>query len=151
MARIGDEVGAHALDHDLVGLLAERQEGTPAAVVEEDGLDAGRELLAAVPDRAEGGGAGLARTQRGADRRQHARVAERAAERDAGALEAECPVGGRVGARHQEIAVDQEKGVGQRLDQRLEQAAEIAAPLPLRLELAPELGATAADGRPRPR
>ena len=48
MAGVGDEVRTHPLDHHLLGLLAQRDQGAAAAIAEVDRLDSRAELLGAI-------------------------------------------------------------------------------------------------------
>jgi hypothetical protein len=83
VARVGDEVGAHPLDHHLLGLLPQRHEHAAAAALlaELDRLDPRAEPLRAVERRREGDVAGRAGLERPAHRRQHARVAQHPGQR----------------------------------------------------------------------
>ena len=81
VAGIGDEVRAHPLDHHLLGLLAQRDQGAAATIAEVDRLDPRAELLGAIVAGAERDAAGRGAGERPADRGEHAGVAQHTDER----------------------------------------------------------------------
>ncbi len=130
MARVGDEVLAHALDHQLLGELAQADQG-------------GR--LAPQPDRhdqdAEGAGRrprqlqgelGLAVTlERLVDRGQKPRIAQARLDRPGDRRLTEQRRRRLVGADHLAPAADQQQGVGKRVEQGREQSIGLGAALAL--------------------
>ena len=120
MAGIRHEVGAHPLDHHLLGLLAERQQQALAAIAEIDRLDAGAELFGPIMRRAEGHAAGRGTGERAGHRRQHAGVAQHPDQWDGRVRRSEAAPGGRVGLTHGQGLVDHQDRVGQGLDDRRE-------------------------------
>ena len=140
VAGVGDEVRAHPLDHHLLGLLAQRDQGAAAAVAEVDRLDARAELLGAVVAGAERDAAGRGAGQRPADRGEHARDrAARGRAAPAGPGASKLRRAAALAWTTVHLLVDHHDRVRQRLDHRAQHALLRRHPPGLPAQLAAEL------------